>query len=93
MHRLLLATLTMGAAIASVNAGTMTQAGNARATLERAFRAAAEKMATGEFVTPFSELFDPNGVYISAEPLSRRGPGAARAWLERDSLNGRSTAR
>ena len=65
----------------------------ARAELARAFRVAASKMATGELVTPLASLFAPTGVYISSEPLSSRGPAAARAWLERDSLNARSTAR
>jgi ketosteroid isomerase-like protein len=65
----------------------------ARAELARVFRAAATRMATGEFVTPLSSLFAPTGVYISSEPLSERGPTAARAWLQRDSLNVRSIAR
>jgi len=66
---------------------------SARAELARAFRAAAARMTTGEFVTPLASLFAPTGVYINSDPLSSRGPAAARAWLERDSLNPRSTAR
>lgn len=65
----------------------------ARAALERAFHATAMRMASGEFVTPLASLFAPTGVYISSAPLSARGPVAARAWLERDSLNTRSIAR
>jgi ketosteroid isomerase-like protein len=80
-------------AIALLPSTAAAQADSARAALERTFRAAAATRAAGEFVTPLSQLFAPAGVYINTEPLSRRGPAAARAWLERDSLNARSTAR
>jgi len=64
-----------------------------RDELLEASRALATRMASGEFVTPLSEAFAPLGVYVNPGPLSARGPAAARAWLERDTLNGRSTAR
>jgi ketosteroid isomerase-like protein len=64
-----------------------------RAELIAAVSAAGGRMGAGEFVTPFSTLFAPLGVYVSSAPLSERGPASARAWLERDTLNAKSTAR
>lgn len=64
-----------------------------RAELLETIRATASRMATGEFVTPLTTAFAASGVYVNANPLSNRGPASARAWLERDTLNVRSTAR
>ena len=64
-----------------------------RAELRDASRALATRMASGEFVTPLSDAFAPLGIYVNPGPFSARGPASARAWLERDTLNVRSTVR
>ena len=64
-----------------------------QAELVAAMTGVAGRMAAGEFVTPLSSFFAPTGVYVNALPLSLRGPANARAWMERDTLNPKSTAR
>lgn len=47
----------------------------------------------GDFVGALSGLFAPDGVLLAPFPELGRGPAAARATLQRDSLNARSSAR
>ena len=92
IERIVLTGIAAATTVLLPSSGTA-QRDSVSTSLERTFRAAAAKMSAGSFVTPLSELFAPSGIYISSQALSLRGPAAARAWLERDSLNVRSTAR
>jgi len=63
-----------------------------RAELLRQDRDAEARARSGNFVEVLSELFAPQGVYLTSGAELARGPTGARAWLSRDSLNARSTA-
>lgn len=64
-----------------------------RAELLLAQRGAAAAAGQADAAAVLSDLFAARGVYVTPTPLLLQGAGAVRAWLERDTLTGRSRAR
>lgn len=94
MTRMFVATLLLGACHRGIaHEPSRVDHATRRAELLSEDRAAEQKARAGDFVGALSGLMAPQGVLLAPLPDLERGPAAARATLERDTLNARSSAR
>jgi ketosteroid isomerase-like protein len=87
--RALIVALLFGPTVAKMNAQDLAER---RAELTRVHHRVSTRAVNGEFIGSIVDVLDPKGFYGAAVNATGVGPAAARAFLERDSLNARSRA-
>lgn len=84
--------IVAGSVLALLNLPSAPDLSTRRAELRRAHDALIARAAAGDFVGAISDAIAPEGFYGAAVSTAGTGPAATRAFLERDSLNGKSRA-